>query len=762
MNDLSDKTISEIGLSNIKRKKCQSLSNAVIIADYMFKKTNTAVAKYIIVHCDYDEFLQELCRDSIFYQEIVHKCFFEFHNTDLCWNMYQICVMDDEKYRLVPTEEMMEYEANTNYTRKLLIPLSKIETTIPVGKIKEGSKIKAEDIISPKSEWNAQLKKSMLEFCGEEYNEEILMKYLETGSSVQNETKEQKRYKKYNIDKILDITIPKNFRQNCFNKSRRFEFGRVNMFIGKNGSGKTSILEGIELVITGNVRKAMGTYKSYEDVTAINCRINTGQKISKPRKPEEILRRTNSWYHKMNTEEQTLNSEFHLYNYFTAVDTFILSYLGDKRNLSRQFFQVLFGEESLSYYENIEKYLESVSSFERIEKERFDKEAKEISIYQSKEWEIKFFDAIKKFPVIFDQSWDIEEIAQIVKECLRLCRQVGSKDKTLSLTNLLQDEKEIQKQKEEIEQKKSEISLCQTQINAYKHKLKQLREKWASEPLNRKNISNEIDQYGKSLEEIERKQLFATKNLSFKQGMLNTYEESTNKVEQVNALYRKASEIIDMSSYSFRISEINNICLKLNELLNQSQWSLEREKNNLNKINYQRSNELLSRLTNIKNCLSSLHKPEFYLEKYVGNNIKKISDLFLLLQSPKEYEGLAFNEGVELVGVRNNEKIPLHMMSSGQRVAAVMALFFCVHMSADCIPNIILLDEPISHIDELNILALFDLLRELVIRYDKQLFFTTSTKEVGKLFERKFSFLEKDYKKFQFERKGNTETKITT
>lgn len=76
MNDLSDKTISEIGLSNIKRKKCQSLSNAVIIADYMFKKTNTAVAKYIIVHCDYDEFLQELCRDSIFYQEIVHKCFF--------------------------------------------------------------------------------------------------------------------------------------------------------------------------------------------------------------------------------------------------------------------------------------------------------------------------------------------------------------------------------------------------------------------------------------------------------------------------------------------------------------------------------------------------------------------------------------------------------------------------------------------------------------------------------------------------------------
>ena len=144
----------------------------------------------------------------------------------------------------------------------------------------------------------------------------------------------------------------------------------------------------------------------------------------------------------------------------------------------------------------------------------------------------------------------------------------------------------------------------------------------------------------------------------------------------------------------------------------------------------------------------------------MGNNIKQISDLFLLLQSPKEFDGLAFSQDAELVGVRGKETIPLHMMSSGQRVAAVMALFFSVHLSADCIPKIILLDEPISHIDELNILSLFDFLREMVLQYDRQLFFTTSTKEIGRLFERKFSFLKEDFKGFYFERKGIGRTEI--
>ena len=58
-----------------------------------------------------------------------------------------------------------------------------------------------------------------------------------------------------------------------------------------------------------------------------------------------------------------------------------------------------------------------------------------------------------------------------------------------------------------------------------------------------------------------------------------------------------------------------------------------------------------------------------------------------------------------------------------------------------------MLDEPVANLDDGHMLNLLDLLKRLAIS-DTQIFFTTANPDVAKLFRRKFSFLENEFKFF--------------
>lgn len=719
----------EAGLSNIEEKSYYGLAAPICFADYIYERNSAIIAKYILIQCNYEEFQRELCNDSAFYQEVISKSFFECCNTDLCWNIYQICVIDDEEYCKISREEILRYEMNTNYTRKILISYSELSNTIPVGKISIQCKQKDKNIINPQEIWRETLHEAKLDFCGDEYEEEKIYKYLRDAMDLEEEKTKKRRYKTYHIEKINQITIPANFRGNCFSGTTTLQFGKANILAGKNGSGKTSILEGIELVITGKVRKAKGIYKEYKKVTAINCIINKGRKMVKP-DSQETQRRMFSWYHKKNINKQdALNSEFHLYNYFTAVDTFIMSYLGDKENLEKQFFQVFFGEESLRYYDNIEQYREKIKDLLRYEEKRQKDINNTLKLFETSKCEKEFFERVRKYSVLFDSTWDIEKIANIVKECIILCEQVENMQSNVTRIDLSVDKVQIDDQRQQIAGIEKEIREKRLEL----------------EQLYRKRVTNSvIKQKEFALQRLET-------DLKYRKEILKKYMNSLKQIERNNELFIKASQIIKIDANTY-IIYIYNFVKELDAILEECNWYSKKQGKDYWTSQFQDSVQMVTKLTYMEEKIQSLPNPRYFLSQYVGDNVKQISDLFLRLQTPKEYDGLTYDPQGELVGVRHNRKVPLHMMSSGQRVAAVMALFFCMHLSADDIPNIILLDEPISHIDELNILSLFDLLRELVIKYDKQLFFTTSTQDVKKMFERKFSFLGAEYKEYTFER----------
>ena len=62
-------------------------------------------------------------------------------------------------------------------------------------------------------------------------------------------------------------------------------------------------------------------------------------------------------------------------------------------------------------------------------------------------------------------------------------------------------------------------------------------------------------------------------------------------------------------------------------------------------------------------------------------------------------------------------------------------------------------DDPVSFVDDLNILSFLDYLRYFVLKEGKQIFFATASKRLGSLFEHKFDFLgEADFKKWHLKR----------
>ena len=70
-----------------------------------------------------------------------------------------------------------------------------------------------------------------------------------------------------------------------------------------------------------------------------------------------------------------------------------------------------------------------------------------------------------------------------------------------------------------------------------------------------------------------------------------------------------------------------------------------------------------------------------------------------------------------------------------------LSIFLTLNKQLDNGPDVILFDDPITTIDDLNVLSFLDYLREIVISTDKQVFFATANNDLANLFSKKFEFL---------------------
>lgn len=142
-----------------------------------------------------------------------------------------------------------------------------------------------------------------------------------------------------------------------------------------------------------------------------------------------------------------------------------------------------------------------------------------------------------------------------------------------------------------------------------------------------------------------------------------------------------------------------------------------------------------------------------FLSDYITKNKAEIVSIFKLIHTPREFKDINFTEGkITLISSEDGERT-LSEISTGQRSALALSIFLSLNKKLSKGPNILMFDDPVTYVDDMNVLSFFDYLRELVINSNRQVFFATANDDLAFLFRKKFEFLELELKNFKLERK---------
>lgn len=291
--------------------------------------------------------------------------------------------------------------------------------------------------------------------------------------------------------------------------------------------------------------------------------------------------------------------------------------------------------------------------------------------------------------------------------------------------------------KESFENKRIEL---EGDVAQYKQQGEQLNGK--REEILQKAVAIQTDESAKSLDDI----ISAVVGEVHKLQKANEYFLRLFELIQTNEsrnvedfLYYSRTLAKNMSSYK---EHLQNQLLVKEALLNKS--SAEKfKKDNM---------DLLSRLENADAELSRLNDQND-LQEFFEKNMAEVVDIFKSIHSPKEFTTIQFNQGKLYLKTEGGELRSVTQISTGQRSALALALFLNLNRKLKNGPDIIMFDDPVSFVDDLNILSFLDYLRFFTLREGKQVFLATANSKLASLIEKKFTFLgDERFKKWNLER----------
>ncbi|EST54569.1 hypothetical protein T458_12785 [Brevibacillus panacihumi W25] len=181
------------------------------------------------------------------------------------------------------------------------------------------------------------------------------------------------------------------------------DFRQVNLIWGKNGSGKTSILEAIELALTNQIRSLQDvkdkTFQSMQ--TEVKCRTQdqkSGVSFISGQKPAFYKQLETSWYGtSTGSSKSTINDQFFRFNYFdvNSAYKFVMEESldpGKKKDpdLLDKFSRLLFDESLISMEKNWTRYAQE---FRELLEE---KTARISDIEQNIEWYLQSLEDAEK------------------------------------------------------------------------------------------------------------------------------------------------------------------------------------------------------------------------------------------------------------------------------------------------------------------------------------------------------------------------------
>jgi len=142
------------------------------------------------------------------------------------------------------------------------------------------------------------------------------------------------------------------------------------------------------------------------------------------------------------------------------------------------------------------------------------------------------------------------------------------------------------------------------------------------------------------------------------------------------------------------------------------------------------------------NTMLRQHNKTIFLRDYIQENKKEISEIFRLIHSPVEFKGIDIVDNkLKLLSINQTSR-ELDQISTGQRSALALSIFLALNRKLSTGPKFILFDDPVTYVDDLNVLSFLDYLRELFLRTNRQILFATANDDLAFFFKKKFQFLE--------------------
>lgn len=254
------------------------------------------------------------------YQEnLISKSYYEKPGP-LQWNYYLYFICDPQEYREFLRKGFIgEIENDKIFAKKIVTTESLLEEELnSIERLKGFRDDKIPEDISVR--WIEELKQYSLDgiFMFEKDQSSVVKKYLEGKPYIEqaDQSKDVLRSQETpSVSFIEQLQIDRNtYRQ--YPRIENFLFGTVNLFEGVNGSGKTSLLEAIELWMCG---KTMRNPEQHESAL-INIQFRgTDKLVSNKNVGNEVFRaRDLAWYGNAYTKGNRLFQGFNRFNMYDS------------------------------------------------------------------------------------------------------------------------------------------------------------------------------------------------------------------------------------------------------------------------------------------------------------------------------------------------------------------------------------------------------------------------------------------------------------